>query len=308
MKKTLFVLMTLAVAAVSCNKADVISVDRQAITFGEAFVDNATKADYSSGKTLSKFNVWGTVTGNNNTVALYSGAEVTGNVGDGKWTCNQTEYWIPSASYKFIALADATTTSNMPGKVSYSVDSKGDLLLASAEATTDNDGIPTGTAISNGVVNFTFTHLLSKVFFKFNYGVENNTRYAFNVTNVSLSGLTATGDYVFNDGWKNGSGTETLTFGTTAANVTSSASQNSTESHQILPLTQSLTATITYDVIYDGKTIMVGRTQSASVTNQTFSPNTVYCLNVSIPAPGQPIVFNVESIGGFGQTSEVTLQ
>ena len=61
MKKTFIALMTLAVAAVSCNKADVISVDRQAITFGEAFVDNATKVTdptYGTVNKLTKFNVF----------------------------------------------------------------------------------------------------------------------------------------------------------------------------------------------------------------------------------------------------------
>lgn len=301
--------MTLAAAVTACNKAEIIETNRQAITFGEAFIDNATKADYSSGKALEKFNVWGAVTGNQNTVNLYSGAEVTGKIGDQTWTCNQTEYWIPSASYTFTALADATNVINMPAKVGYSISNKGDLLLATAEATTDANGIPTGTSIDDGVVKFTFRHLLSKVFFKFSYGVENNTRYEFNVKSISLSGLTETSNYVFGTGWEIGTGTGTLTFGTTAANVTDQVSQNSTESHQILPLTQSLTATITYDVIYDDKVIMIDRTQSASATNVQFAENTVYCLNVSIPAPGQPIQFSVNSIGGFTETSpEVSLQ
>ena len=46
MKKTLFAI--LALAAVACNKADVIdSNPGEAIQFGNAFVDNATKVDPS---------------------------------------------------------------------------------------------------------------------------------------------------------------------------------------------------------------------------------------------------------------------
>ena len=301
--------MAFAVAAAGCNKADVISVDRQAITFGNAFVDNATKADYSSGKELKEFNVWGTVTGNSNTLPLYSGAKVTGNIGDAVWSCGVTEYWVPSCSYTFTAIADATDVTNMPSKVGYSVSSKGDLLLATADAVTDINGAPSGTSINtNGVVSFIFTHLLSKVFFKFSYGVTDNNRYAFAVKSISLSGLTATSNYVFGTGWEQGSGSETLTFGSPTSNVSKGVTQNSADSHQILPLEQTITATITYDVIYDGKTILAGQTQSATLNDFKFVGNTVYCLNIAMPAPGKPIQFRAESVGAFTEKPDTNLQ
>lgn len=312
MKKTLFVLIAFAVAAVGCNKADVISVDRQAITFGNAFVDNATKADYSSGKALEQFKVWGTVTGNGNTLPLYGndGATVTGQIGNDVWGCDKTEYWVPSCSYTFTAIADATDVKNMPSKVGYSVSSEGDLLLATATAVTNTNGTPSGESINtaDGVVKFIFTHLLSKVFFKFSYGVTDNDRYAFAVKGISLSGLTATSNYVFSTGWEQGSGSETLTFGSPTSNVSKGVTQNSADSHQILPLEQTITATITYDVIYDGKTILAGQTQSATLNDFKFVGNTVYCLNIAMPAPGKPIQFRAESVGAFTEKPDTNLQ
>lgn len=315
MKKTLFALIAFAVAAVGCNKADVISVDRQAITFGNAFVDNATKADYSSGKALEQFKVWGTVTGNGNTLPLYGndGATVTGQIGNDVWGCDKTEYWVPSCSYTFTAIADATDVTNMPSKVGYSVSSEGDLLLATATAVTNTNGTPSDTFINtNGVVEFTFTHLLSKVFFKFSYGVANNTRYAFDVKSISLSGLTAQGEYTIgSNNWAAVSSTPSttsLSFAVPTTNVSNDATPNSADSHQILPLKQTITATITYDVIYGGMTILAGQTQSATLNDFKFEGNTVYCLNIAIPAPGKPIQFRAHSVGGFTEAPITNLQ
>lgn len=312
MKKTLIAIMTIAALAASCNKAEVIEVNRQAITFGEAFVDNATKADYSSGKALTAFQVWGTVTGNSNTVNLYKGANVTGNVGDKVWSCDQTEYWVPSCSYAFTAIADATSvttgTNDMPTAINYTVAADKDLLLSTATATTDASATP-----SVNPVSFTFRHLLSKVFFTFKYGVENNTKYSFQITSVSISDLTAKGIYTLGTTVENGTwaddGTDvtTLDFGAGSANVTSAASTTSTLSHQILPLTETAQIRVTYDILYNGTKIMVDETQTATMTNQVFAQNTVYNINITLPAPGAPIQFSVTEVGGFAETTkEVT--
>lgn len=311
MKKTLIAIMTIAALAASCNKAEVIEVNRQAITFGEAFVDNATKADYSSGKALTAFQVWGTVTGNSNTVNLYNGAEVTGKVGDPVWSCNQTEYWVPSCSYSFIAIADATSVTapadnkNMPTEIGYTVAANKDLIIATATATTDESAAPTPA----GPVSFTFNHLLSKVLFSFEYGVENNTKYAFNIKDVTISGLTAKGKYAINGTWAaDGAETTSLSFGTGTANVASGVSATSTASHQILPLTQTLSVTVTYDIIYDGPTIMTGETQTATLSNQAFEANKVYSINVKMPAPGAKIEFSVTSVGGFSNGGTIDIE
>lgn len=311
MKKTFIALMTIAALA-ACNKAEVIETAKgDAITFGEAFVDNATKADYSTDMSLAKFQVWGTVTGNGNTVNLYNGAEVTGTVGDAVWDCTQTEYWVPSCSYSFIAIADATSVTapdaqkNMPTEIGYTVAAKKDLLIATATATTDENATPDPA----GPVAFTFSHLLSKVLFSFEYGVVDNAKYKFNITDVTISGLTEKGKYTVNNGkWAaDGSTTTSLSFGAGSANVTPSADAASAASHQILPLTQTLTVTVTYDIIYNDVTIMKGETQTGTLT-QEFAKATVYSINVKMPAPGAAIEFRVTSVGGFSDGSTIPLQ
>lgn len=303
--------MTIAALVASCNKAEVIRVNRQAIAFGEAFVDNATKADYST-QQLKAFQVWGTVSGNNNTVNIFNKANVTddNNVGYGRaWNCDQTEYWVPSCSYAFTAIADATSVTtgenDMPTAINYTVANDKDLLLSTATATTDASASP-----SVNPVSFTFRHLLSKVFFTFRYGVEDNTKYSFEITSVSISDLTAKGIYTLGTTVENGTwaadGTDvtTLSFGAGTANVTSAASTTSTLSHQVLPLTETAQINVTYDILYNGTKIMVGETQTATMTDQAFAQNTVYNINITLPAPGAPIQFSVTEVGGFAETTQ----
>ena len=164
MKKPLIAILALAAVA-ACNKAEVIdSNPGEAIQFGDAFVDNATKAeDLTYGVVaLKKFNVYGTVQGTGNGVVnIFDGAEVTGTVGANVWSCDVKQYWIADAIYNFAAVADATVATkdanNMPLTLTPIADAKSnfkDMLYDAPNAIT-------GQASGNGKVNFTFSHLLS---------------------------------------------------------------------------------------------------------------------------------------------------
>ena len=68
----------------SCSSDETIdAIQGEAITFGNAFVENSTRAaedpSYNNtNKLISQFNVWGTVTGNtDNTINVFNGASVT---------------------------------------------------------------------------------------------------------------------------------------------------------------------------------------------------------------------------------------
>ena len=168
MKKIFFAAIALAALA-SCAKEEFVSVNRQAISFGEAFVDNATRADYSDGQELTTFDVFGTVTGTAGTVNIFAGIPVEGTVG-GAWSYDQqyAQYWIPGADYNFAAVVDAdgvgtstaTATYGMPTTLTSTAATTGvrnDLLYAEAHVE--------DAAADQGVVDFTFFHLLSKVRF-----------------------------------------------------------------------------------------------------------------------------------------------
>lgn len=196
--KKLFVSVLAVAALASCAKEELVSLNQEAIQFGGPFVENSTRAavDPSYNATnLTAFNVYGTVSGGEGLVAIYSGDNVEGTVGstivDGKetqiWHCDVKQYWIKDAVYNFAALVNATNdityVEYLPTKVNgFTADGNTDLLYARSEANI------VGLASGNAPVNFTFDHLLSKVKFT----VVNNSKaaaeYSFKVNSITITG------------------------------------------------------------------------------------------------------------------------
>ena len=296
MKKFFIAIVALA-AAVSCSNDDIISIDRQAIGFGNPFVENAVRADYSAGKDLKAFTVYGTVTGNGNTVALFggNGANVTGSVGATAWNCTETEYWVPNCTYAFQAVADGVINN---GAITVSVGNGDlDLLYAEKSAETDENAAPTSGVNGNKVVEFNFTHLMSKVGFSFVNGSANNA-YSYNITAVSFTGYDSKGTYTIGTGWDTAltASDTALNFGT--GNVT----------HQIIPGEQTLNVTVAYDILYNDTKISA--TSVTKPLTYKFAQSTNYNIAVTIPAPGQPIQFSVaetDGIGAWGNGDDVDL-
>ena len=281
MKKIFAVIM--ALAAVACSNDDIISIDRQAIGFGNPFVENSVRADYSDGKTLGAFTVYGTVTSksNSNSVALFGGdgANVTGSVGATAWNCTETEYWVPNCTYAFQAVADGVINN---GAITVSVGNGDlDLLYAEKSAETNENAAPTSGVNGNKVVEFNFTHLMSKVGFSFVNGSA-NTAYGYNITAVSFKGHDITGTYTISESkWDTAvtASDTALSFGT------------GTTTHQIIPGKQTLNVTVAYDIVYNGETM--GSTSFTKSLEYTFEQSKSYSIVVTIPAPGEPIQFAV---------------
>lgn len=270
---------------------------RQAIAFGDVFVDNATRVDYSNANALQGFNVYGTVSANGNTVDLFGGNGAVVSRGDKAygvaWSCDESEYWIPGANYQFEAVVDGTINN---GKIAYTIganpdtDGINDLLYAKKEV---NDASAT-----QGLVEFTFTHLLSKVGFSFTNGVTDNNAYTFKVKDVSFTGHDTDGTYTIStEKWDNNvtESTTALSFGAAGAVVNTKV--NAPTTHQIIPGEQTLAITITYDIVYNGQTMRPNVTTTKSLTH-TFEKNKVYNIAVVLPAPGNKIEFSVDETNG----------
>ena len=322
MKKTLIALAALAMVA-ACNKAEVVeSTQDNLIGFNAPFVDNATKAlgdkDYSGNKALTGFKVYGTVTGNSATVNLFSDTQINRNSKDFgvAWDYadeTKKQYWLPSCSYNFAAVVDGTVTTTdnygMPTKLSYTV-GEGDLLYATAAATTDASSTPSGTGINtNGCVAFTFEHLLSKVYFSFTNGF-NNDDYKYSVNEVTISGFKKDGTYTIGatTPWALGTdATDTpLSFGTLGT-LAKSATTTSTVDHLIIPGSQEITISFTYDVIFKDQTI--SQIPVTKTITQNFAQKTVYKIDVTLPALGNEIKFTVTGEpGNFTTGNDITIQ
>lgn len=293
--KRLFIAIFAMAALAACSKEETVNIDRgEVIAFGDAFVENSTRVDYSSSN-IKQFNVYGTV----NDIALFGGDGAVVSRGEKAygvaWDCSEAEYWIPGAKYVFEAVVDGTINN---GTIEYNIgsnpDSDGvnDLLYATETVESAVAG--------QGLVEFNFTHLLSKVGFTFTNGATANAAYTFEVTGVSFTGHDTEGTYTISTGkWDEdvtASGTA-LSFG--APGVVANTAVAAPTTHQIIPGAQTLNVTVTYDILYNDTTISTDVTATKELTH-TFAKSYVYNIAVVLPAPGNPIQFSVDETNGVG--------
>lgn len=279
----------MAVAAmVGCSKNEVVSVNREEISFGKAFVDNATKADDPSygttSKQLEKFNVYGTVTGNEGNVVLYTGEEVTGSVGENVWACDTKHYWIEKASYSFAALVDVPATNvtlenGLPKSFTYDAETQIDLLYATATATGQAPN-------NNSPVNFTFSHLLSKALFTF---TNVDASATLTVSDIKISGLNKTGTYTVGATTPWTTSTD-YTQGFGGSEITAGADNTCEYERMILPGTYDLTITFSIKDDKGGKQQDI----TATIEDHTFVSGNVYNFKAEIKSGVQYIVFTIE--------------
>jgi hypothetical protein len=328
----------LAVAALaSCAQEDIILNNKKAISFGDAYVQNSTKAIYGDKDAdenvieVEKFQVWGTVTpaGDGATaLPLYEGATVTRGTDaehdqyNEPWICSVQRFWTPNCNYAFYAVVDATTvnaTDGVPTSIVYEAGDTGvkDLLYG---ATTKEVGAD---ASSPGLVAFAMQHLLSKVSFKFT-NTNTNAAYTYNVTNVMVSGAWSKGTYTFedtaaaneNDGtWArtgegtmpalsflNGNTALTLANATVSGDNVTASTTVAPKSFVIIPGKPELNIAITVETLLKGTTIYSKdytlKVNQDGGTDKTFEKNTHYNFVVAL-AGGTPIDFTIGSVGGF---------
>lgn len=305
MKKIFFALIAV-VAMASCSKDEVIEVNREQIGFGDVFVDNATRADYSNANALQGFNVYGTVTGAGSTVALYGGdgatVERNSKAYGVAWDCSETEYWVPGASYKFAAVVDATTAvdAGLPTTLTTVADNTmnlKDMLYAEASVAS--------AAANQGLVEFTFDHLLSKVHFTVTSDAANG--YSHTVTGISVSNFK--------------SGTYTIDGGTWAAstandnkkdvafaeipNVTAATGGLTNADMLLVPTADAFNVTFTVD-LYKGNTKLGTETKTVSVDNNLVKGH-AYNFTIACSV-GNPIQFSVNSDPTWTDGGNVTVQ
>ena len=301
MKKIFFAAIAL-VALASCAKEEFVSVNRQAISFGEAFVDNATRADYSVAGNLTEFYVYGTASGTmqgGGTVNIFDGDKVTGTVGNNVWNCTETQYWIPGANYAFAAVVDATVdnttddvdANGMPAKLHTKLDTAvtGSMHLLDmlyAEATVDGDDV---TVDYDTPVNFTFQHLLSKVHFTVTSTAQGD--YSHKVTGIKVYNY-AEGTYTINGGTWNGNGDPVAVTFADIAGVSSTNGNTGVSNADMLLVPTAATYNVTFTVeLYKGTTKLGTETKIIHVEKDLVKGN-AYNFTIACSV-GNPIQFRV---------------
>ena len=195
--------MGLATAAMlaSCSQDETVEMaqNTRAISFSNAFVDNATRSivDPSFKKeTLDNFAVYG-FTQNGQ---IFNGVPVSSADNGSTWTYSPEQYWVEGNQYAFAAIAPASVSvsdETLTGSsvtdykvgmtVSFTNDGKTDLLYAAADPVNADDNF----MASPQPVALTFKHQLSKVKFSF----KNNVSGAYNikVTDVKITNAKSAG-------------------------------------------------------------------------------------------------------------------
>lgn len=304
MKKIFIAALALAAVA-ACNKAEVIeTAPGEAIAFGDAFIDNATKADYSSTDTdITTFNVYGTV----NNVNIYDATPVTkGTAEYGQaWTCGVTQYWIEGASYKFAALVDVPADNvnpdayGMPSSFTYVADGKTDVLYNYVERTGAAKG-------SNDIVGFTFKHLLAKAYFTVTNGT-NDSKYTYSISNIQLTNTRPSGTYsVYVSTAENAAGSWNSDVKTTSTdfasieNVAYGTPKTNAELLLIPGTEVGVSFTVTLYIDGNKVTEYPFTLEKATELNQ----NCIYNFNVTL-SPNDPIQFTVTAKPNWGETVSV---
>lgn len=307
--KKLFISILAVAALVSCSKDEVINANQgELITFGDAFVENSTRAtdpSYSGTTDFTSFNVWGTVDGGNGLVAIYANNTVTGTVGaDSEWTCSVVkQYWIKDAKYNFAALANAESVAlgddKLPKTVTYTANQSDLVYAKSVEYTGKESGNPK--------VEFTFNHLLSKVNFTVKNGSKDATGYSFVVKDINIAGAsTGTCDVTASPvTW-----TATVSNGYTINNITVNNNTASADcGTELLVIPGSVTVSFTVDICFTesgGSAVVLGSKNYTS-TETTLAPGNSYNFIVE-PKVGEEIKFTVANDPTWTTNSDITIQ
>ena len=304
MKKFFIAIAAIATAA-ACSQNETISLDKgEAISFGNAFVENSVRAAVDpsySANDIQSFNVYGTV----NNVVIYPGAIVTKTADYGAaWSCTDADgkainqYWIPGASYKFVGIVDGnksgvtetTIVNGMPTTISYKADGATDLLCQTIDKVANTNGT------ANGLVAFNFNHLLAKVNFTVNNNSTEADKYSFVVKNIAFAGNTEGVYNVATAAWdttKFKTGSTAVGNGTDKTIIVATKAASSELNTEVLFLPGTYSVSFTVDILYDGTVITTTNYPVSGSYSHTLEAGKAYNFIAEV-AVGELIQFTVK--------------
>ena len=305
--KKLFTILAVAAAVVACQKNETIALDNgEAIAFGNAFVENSVRADYSA-TDITAFKVYGTV----NDVNIFDGDNVTKGTAAYRapWTLTDaetgaviTQYWVADAQYKFAAVVDADVvnvdeTTKMPTSLEYIAKNQKDMLYNYVERKNDKS-----------IVGFTFTHLLAKAYFTVTNNIA-DTKYTYTISNVQVTNAYQNGEYtigVVEDdkiNYAKGTWTGSNASDTAFASIEKVANGTPQTNAEVLLIpTASVGVSFTVTLYIDDQKVTSYPVSKTAVV--TLAANSIYNFNVVFEALDQ-IQFTVTAKPNWGATTTV---
>lgn len=316
MKKVLLSVFAIAALA-SCMQDDILGTAQgTAISFDNAYVDNATKAIDSSfnNNNLEEFQVYGTVTNTANEVAnIFPGiAVVKGGAGVGaNWAydAQYTQYWVANNYYNFTAIV----AGNEAGETKVEVDTNGmPKAIKVEDAEAQNDVLfaqvgPVNYVNNVQAVKFTFKHLLAKAKVSVRNIMDVNNGNYYVVKDVKITNAHKSATYTIGEGWGSYADAYVLPFGDiVAADATAADAVAiqlpkdgygvSTYERLLVPQ-QNCAFTISVDYVLYQSGVQIDTKEELTVsTNATIEAGKSYNFALTLGNPGEPITFDVEAV------------
>lgn len=294
MKKYLYIALA-AAALTSCSQDETLDIQKEAIAFGDAFVDNSTRAatdgSYGATNAIKSFQLYGTV----NSVNIYNNVKVEDKTSasdntavgyNNVWYCPVTQYWVQGANYKFAAVVDATSvttdeTTKMPTSLSYTASTQKDMLYQEVTTT----GKPT---TNGGLVAFTFNHLLAKAKFTFtnttdHTSVQSGTTYTYDISDLKITNTYASATYnTVTKSWDTASAETAATeFGSITA-LANGTPQECTAEKLLIPGITSVNVSFNYTIKIGNTVIYKTTTPVTASATTNIEANKAYNFNISL--------------------------
>ena len=212
MKKTLFITLA-SIALVSCSQDETVAtMDRVAIEFDKVFIENSTSSRAATDITsanLTDFAVYGSVVKGEQKGNIFNKQKVSGTHAGG-YTYSPAQYWIPSASYHFTAIAPYegakwTYTCKAEDESEYGTRQAqfGTITFDNEAAAAEQDLLWAYQSASTmqttpDAVKFSFQHLLSRAKFTFVNDFAEGSNISIKVKGVTINDAHAKGTLVLN--------------------------------------------------------------------------------------------------------------
>lgn len=301
--KKLFImgLAAMGLALTACNSDETVEMAKgNAIGF-KTFVNNSTRVATDATTTnLESFKVWGLMNKGDNTGNPFVAQEVTKK--NGTWSYTPPVYWEKGYAYSFVALAPndaytftAPTVIDTWGSLTFNNGTgETDLIYATAkQSTVTGDVCPLS-------VNLTFNHMLSRVRFQFENGMDDGS--VLTVSDVKIndaytSGTATLAEQLADLTWNPVQGTGAIVFGNAAAMNPNAKAE--TAHKYMIPATKKYNLTFTVTRVHHGVTDTYNHTVTLPETTMTqgLSYQFVAKFTAENINPGQvlcPITFTAE--------------
>lgn len=319
MKKILFFSAAAAMMLASCSSEETVQAPAgNAINFGNAFVNNSTRAEDLTTDGITNFDVYGYMQAMNGVV--FNAQAVTKNGND--WKYSPVQYWTPGKAYWFAAIAPSTAasftapTGELPtgaaGTITFN-NTKGDTDLCSAYLNYTAKAAGT----TNDVQKFTFGHLLSRVKFTFVNDMANKNA-KLEISNVKITATNTAGTFDCATSAWTASDTKNDVAFTIANSAIAQTANLASEPMYLIPGANTVEYKVEFSVIrYQGteqldETPLVHKVKISNLElklgNSYNFTATINDSNVNPDVTPDPIVFGVQEVTEWGTDNEEILK